>query len=105
MPTLPASLAAPRLPHAPQVRIPLSGRKYRVFLGPHSGMYAESVAKAWETQQRAEERESELATATEEAENGGSEAPAKKKRPRKMCLACDFGRKRKCSCGRRSRLW
>ena len=90
-----------------QVRIPLSGRKYRVFLGPGPGMYAESVAKAWGTQRRADERkaEVELATAEEVKLAASGEAPGKKKRPRKICFPCDFGRKRKCTCGRRSRVW
>ena len=83
-----------------EVRMPLSGRKYRVFLGPNPGMYAESVSKAWECQQRVEQRAREAAEAL-----ANPDAVATKKRARKACLACDHGRKRKCTCGRRSRTW
>jgi hypothetical protein len=31
-----------------EVRVPQSGRKYRVYVGPRKGQYAESRAKAWE---------------------------------------------------------
>jgi len=82
-----------------EVRLPLSGRKYRVFLGPKPGMYAESVPKAWECHQRSEKR------ALEEAQAAANPEAPPKKRARKTCLACDFGRKRKCTCGRRSRIW
>mmetsp|Transcript_42635 Transcript_42635/g.112911 ORF Transcript_42635/g.112911 Transcript_42635/m.112911 type:complete len:240 (-) Transcript_42635:276-995(-) len=82
-----------------EVRMPLSGRQYRVFLGPKPGMYAESVAKAWECDRRVARRAIEAERVAEQPED------EKKKRPKKACLACDFGRKRKCTCGRRSRLW
>ena len=29
----------------------------------------------------------------------------KQKRNERICLACDLGRKRKCTCGKRSRWW
>ena len=83
-----------------EVRMPLSGRKYRVFLGPNPGMYAESVPKAWECHHRCEQRALEAAQAA-----ANPNEAQKKKRPRKVCLACDLGRKRKCTCGRRSRMW
>ena len=86
-----------------EVRVPQSGRKYTVYVGPRKGQYAESHAKAWEAYER-----------FKRIEAGGSPIPedeydpvtgAKRKRARRICLACDLGRKRRCSCGKRSRGW
>ncbi|KAL1521431.1 hypothetical protein AB1Y20_021095 [Prymnesium parvum] len=84
-----------------EVRIPLSGRKYRVFLGPSPGMYAESVVKAWECHQRCEQHAEEVPQPASAPEV----EPRSRKRIRKSCLPCNLGRKRKCTCGRRSRVW
>lgn len=95
---------APPLPPGwrEEIRLPLSGRKYRVFIGPEAGLYAESRSKAWDAHRRVECRSS---TPAEEPTMDEEGAPAKKKRARKACLPCDFGRKRKCTCGRRVRGW
>lgn len=93
---------APPLPPGwrEETRTPQSGRKYRVYLGPVQGLYAESRNKAWETYERLERE------ANGEPEPEYEEGPGKKRKgAKRICLACDFGRKRKCTCGKRARRW
>lgn len=82
-----------------ETRTPQSGRKYRVYLGPTAGLYAESRNKAWETYERLKRVENGEPEFEEEV------GPGKKRRNKRVCLACDFGRKRKCTCGKRAKRW
>ncbi len=80
-----------------EVRVPQSGRKYRVFIGSGPGQYAESRSKAWEAYERLNRPRS-----------SDDDDPSSRKRGRagrRVCLACDMGRKRKCTCGKRARRW
>lgn len=87
-----------------ETRTPQSGRKYRVYLGPTQGLYAESRNKAWETYERlkrAENGEPEF----EEPDEGTAGKKKGGRAGKRVCLACDFRRKRKCTCGKRARRW
>ena len=88
-----------------EVRVPQSGRKYRVFLGPQKGQYAETASKAWEAFERIKRAEASAA-GDEGAETAdGSIHKRKRAGGRRGCLACDLGRKRRCTCGKRTRRW
>jgi len=87
-----------------EVRVPQSGRKYRVFLGPQKGQYAETATKAWEAFKRIKRAEASAGDDCAETADGSIH---KRKRAggRRGCLACDLGRKRRCTCGKRTRRW
>ena len=80
-----------------EVRMPASGREYRVYFGPQAGQVADSRVKAWEYYERAK---SGLPIHGDGEGGGGG-----KRKGSRVCLACDFGRKRRCTCGKRTRRW
>jgi hypothetical protein len=80
-----------------ELRMPQSGRQYRVYIGPATGQYAESRSKAWEAYERIQAGPDALGLY-----NGKGRGPGS---GRRVCLACDHNRKRKCTCGKRSRRW
>jgi hypothetical protein len=89
-----------------EVRVPASGREYRIYLGPQPGMVADSRVKAWETHERAKAGLPIKGTTTgqEYTEQNGKRKRGAAGRAR-VCLACDLGRKRRCTCGKRTRRW
>lgn len=82
-----------------EIRVPQSGRQYRVYIGPKPGLYAESRTKAWEAYERITGKASPHGTGLGSSGGGKGLKPA----GRRVCLACDYGRKRKCTCGNRAR--
>ena len=82
--------------------MPASGREYRVYLGPVPGQMADSRVKAWEAFERAREGLPIKGTLTGEEHGARKRKGAASGRSR-VCLACDLGRKRRCTCGKRTR--
>ena len=72
-----------------EVRIPASGREYRVYLGPVAGQMADSRVKAWEAFERAKQGLPIRGT------QAGAEAIKRKRQGiasgrARVCLACDL---------------
>lgn len=87
-----------------EVRVPASGREYRVYLGPEAGQMADSRVKAWEAFERAKQGLPLRGTLHSADDGTGSKRKGAAGRAR-VCLACDLGRKRRCTCGQKQRRW
>ena len=87
-----------------EVRTPASGREYRVYLGPDSQM-ADSRVKAWEAFERAKQGLPLRGQAHADDDGGGGKRKRSGGSRARICLACDLGRKRRCTCGKRTRRW